>query len=86
VPVDVEQWGWSCGFHPGCDPGEQTHGIGKTFEEARAGFDEAWKQLAPKKTEAHFEMWRRSRDFHAWKERMWEECYSACNIDPSIAW
>lgn len=29
--------------------------------------------MEPKKTEAHFEMWRRSRDFHAWKERMWEE-------------
>jgi hypothetical protein len=73
VSVDSIQWGWSCGFHPGCDPGEQTHGSAKSFEEARSDFEAAWNNLAPKKTEAHLEMWRRSRDFHAWKERMWGE-------------
>jgi hypothetical protein len=24
VPVDVDQWGWSCGFYPGSHPGEQS--------------------------------------------------------------
>src|ERR1700722_17944810 len=24
VPVDVDQWGWSCGFYPGSHPGECT--------------------------------------------------------------
>lgn len=37
VPKIVDQWGWTCGFYPGCDPGEQQHGIGATFEDARAG-------------------------------------------------
>jgi hypothetical protein len=65
--------GWSCGFQPGCDQGEQKHGIGKNFEEARLGFQAAWEKLLPKKTEAHFELWRQNRDQTAWKYRMWEE-------------
>ncbi|UPT95419.1 hypothetical protein J4G48_0040400 [Bradyrhizobium barranii subsp. apii] len=73
VPKIVDQWGWTCGFYPGCDPGEQQHGIGATFEDARAGFDAAWKRMLPKKTEAHFEMWRYQRDADAWKRRMWDE-------------
>jgi hypothetical protein len=73
VPTQAPQWGWTCGFYPGCDPGQQTHGTGETFQEARAGFEEAWKKLAATRTEAHYELWRQSRDFHAWKDRMQEE-------------
>ena len=73
VPVDRPQWGWSCGFYPGCDPGEQMHGTGETFEEAKAGFQAAWDRMRPTKTEAHFELWRYQRDFTAWKYRMWDE-------------
>jgi hypothetical protein len=73
VPLHVDQWGWTCGFYPGCDPGEQVHGSSAGFEEAKAGFQETWDRMLPKKTEAHFEMWRRNRDFHAWKNRMHDE-------------
>jgi hypothetical protein len=70
APVDEPQWGWTCGFYPGCNPGQATNGIGETFEEARDGFDEAWKLLRATRTEAHFELWRQQRDFTAWKYRM----------------
>jgi hypothetical protein len=68
VPVDVDQW-----VYPGCDPGESFNGTGETFEQARAEFEEAWGRLLPKKTEAHFEMWRRQRDHTAWKYRMFDQ-------------
>jgi hypothetical protein len=36
VSVDVDQWGWICGFYPGSEPGENLSGTGVTFDEARA--------------------------------------------------
>lgn len=72
VPTEKDQWGWSLGFYPGTEPGAQRHGSAATFETARAAFDAAWQQLAPTMTEESFERWRRSRDFHAWKYRMWD--------------
>ncbi|OMH99555.1 hypothetical protein BSN85_36495 [Bradyrhizobium brasilense] len=41
VPADADQWGWTCGFYPGCDP-EQTSGPAASFEDARAAFEIAW--------------------------------------------
>ena len=73
VPLTADQWGWSCGFYPGCDPGESKAGTAASFDDARAEFQKAWDRLAPKKTEAHFELWRRQRDFTAWKDRMHDE-------------
>jgi hypothetical protein len=70
VPTHAPQWGWTCGFYPGCDPDQQSNGTGETFEDARAGFEAAWKKLAATRTEAHSELWRQARDFHAWKDRM----------------
>ncbi len=26
VPLQGDQWGWNCGFYPGCDPGDQKGG------------------------------------------------------------
>src|SRR3984893_2821118 len=46
VPPHARQCGWCCGFFPGCDPGQQTHGTGESFEDARAGFEKAWQQLS----------------------------------------
>jgi hypothetical protein len=60
-------------FPSGCDPGEQTHGTAKSCEEACDDFETVWKRLAQKKTEWHFELWRRSRDFHAWERTMWDQ-------------
>jgi hypothetical protein len=48
-------------------------GTGETFEEAKAEFEEAWNQLRPTRTEAHYELWRQNRDFTAWKYRMHDE-------------
>jgi len=73
VPLSEPQWGWTCGFYPGCDPGQHTNGTGDTFEEARAEFEEAWNRLRQTRTEAHFELYRRDRDWHAWKYRMQDE-------------
>jgi hypothetical protein len=39
----------------------------------RAEFEEAWERLKPTRTEAHYELYRRSRDFHSWKNRMHDE-------------
>ncbi len=51
-------WSWSCGFYPGCSPGEETSGNNPTFDQARAEFERAWQRLLPKKTEADFQEWR----------------------------
>ena len=34
-PVDVDQWGWSCGFYPGSEPGEYLDGTAASFDQAR---------------------------------------------------
>ena len=41
-PVDVDQWGRSCGFYPGSEPGEYLSGTAATFDRARAEFGKAW--------------------------------------------
>jgi hypothetical protein len=71
VPNDVDQWEWGCGFYPGTDPGEGSSGTGATFEAARAGFEAAWGDFLPTRTEADFQAWRQHRDWTAWKYAMW---------------
>ncbi|MGX1163745.1 hypothetical protein AB7M16_000011 [Bradyrhizobium sp. USDA 372] len=73
VPIQADQWSWGLGFYPGMD--YRKGGNAATFEEARAAFERAWKDVQPTLTQAQFEEWRRSRDFHAWKQRMWDERY-----------
>jgi hypothetical protein len=53
IPHDEDPWEWRCGFYRGSHPGEHTNGTGATFDEARAGFDEAWRFFLPKRTEAN---------------------------------
>jgi hypothetical protein len=31
VPIDVDQWGWACGFYPGLEPGRHRYGSGATI-------------------------------------------------------
>jgi hypothetical protein len=50
VPIDVDQWEWSCGF---------------SFEVARTGFEAAWRAFLPTRTEANFQAWRDRRDWTA---------------------
>ena len=42
LPGAVQRWAWFCGFYPGSDPGEQTHGTAATLDQARADFERAW--------------------------------------------
>ena len=48
-------------------------GSATTFDQARAAFERAWQQVEPTLREDDFEVWRRDRDFHAWKRRMQAE-------------
>jgi hypothetical protein len=72
VPVDVDQWGWECGFYPGSEPGEHSSGTAETFDQARAGFEGAWPVFLSKRTEADFQTWRDARDWTERKYAMWE--------------
>jgi hypothetical protein len=53
VPVDVDQWKWSCGFYPGLHPGQHRYGTAASFEEARFGFEAGWKALLPESPKVH---------------------------------
>lgn len=65
VPVDRDQWQWSCGFYPGLHPSQHRYGTGATFEEARAGFDTDWKALLPEIPDAAFAEYRHDRESRA---------------------
>jgi len=71
VPIDVDQWGWGCGFYPGTDPGEGSSGTAATFDEARAAFEAAWREFLPTRTEPDFQAWRDQRDWTERKYAMW---------------
>jgi hypothetical protein len=43
VPVDVDQWGWSCGFYHLSHRDRRAEGTAKTFAQARADFEAAWR-------------------------------------------
>jgi hypothetical protein len=66
VPVDVDQWGWSCGFQPL----RRVDGIAASFEIAKSEFEAAWRDYLPKCTDAHFDGYRRQRAWTSWKYAM----------------
>jgi hypothetical protein len=72
VPVDVDQWGWTCGFYPGTEPHQDSDGTAETFDQARAEFETAWRALLPTLTEDDFDRWKDARDWTAKKYAMWE--------------
>jgi hypothetical protein len=47
VPIDRDQWQWSCGFYPGLHPRQHRYGTAANFDEARLGFEADWKALLP---------------------------------------
>ena len=65
VPIDVDQWKWSCGFYPGLHPGQHRCGTAGTFEEARAGFEADWNGLLPEIPDGAFDEYRRDRALNA---------------------
>jgi hypothetical protein len=71
VPVDVDQWGWSCGFYPRSHHLEHHDDTAETFEQARADFEAAWRDYLPGCTEADLTEYRRQRDWTAWRCAMW---------------
>jgi hypothetical protein len=71
VPVGADQWGWSCGFHPGCEPGERRSGVAPDFLKARLGFKAAWREFSAEKIEADYQEWRDQRDFTSRKYASW---------------
>ena len=72
VPFAAKQWGWTCSFYPGSEPRDHLSGTAASFEQARAGFEAAWQSFSAKRTEADYQAWRDSRDWHARKYAMWE--------------
>ena len=72
IPHDEDPWGWSCGFYPGCEPGEHTNGSAETFDQARAEFVAAWRVFLSKRTEADSQVWRDQRDWTARKYALWD--------------
>ena len=65
VPVDVDQWGWSCGFYPGLHPRQHRSGTAASFDEARAGFEADWNDLLPQIPASAFEEYRDDRKARA---------------------
>jgi hypothetical protein len=70
VPVDLDQWGWQCGFYPPSHHGRHVEDTAETFEQARADFEAAWKEYLPRCTEKDFEEYRRQRAWTTWKHAM----------------
>jgi hypothetical protein len=70
LPVDVDQWGWQCGFYPPSHCGRHCDGTAETFEQARSEFEVAWRGYLPKCTDADFDEYRRQEARTAWKYAM----------------
>jgi hypothetical protein len=71
VPVDVDQWQWSCAFYPGLRLGQHRYGTAASFDEARAALEADWKALLPEIPDGAFEEWRDQRDRTERKYEMW---------------
>ena len=67
LPGAAQRWAWFCGFYPGSNPGEQTHGIADSFDQARADFEKAWQVFSSRRTEADYQAWRDQRGWTARK-------------------
>jgi hypothetical protein len=61
VPLDVDQWHWSCGFYLG----QHRYGTAAIFDEARAGFEANWKAPLPEIPVYAFEEYRHDRESRA---------------------
>ncbi|SHH07357.1 hypothetical protein SAMN05444169_5595 [Bradyrhizobium erythrophlei] len=81
APVDVDQWGWDCGFYPGSRHGRQVQGTAETFEETRADFEAAWREYLPTCSQAEFEEHRCERARTAWKFHVGQGLQDADAID-----
>jgi hypothetical protein len=65
VPIDVDQWQWSCGFYPGLHPGHHRYGTAPSFDEARVGFEADWNSFLPEVPEGAYDEHRHDREYRA---------------------
>jgi hypothetical protein len=72
LPVHAEQWRWDVGFYPASHRGRLRSGYASSFDQARAGFEAAWKDYLPLCSEVDFVEYRRQRDWTARKYAMRE--------------
>ena len=52
-------------FLSGSNPGDDRHGTAADFEAERAGFEMAWRDYLPKRSESDFEESRQDAAWHA---------------------
>ena len=64
VPIDVDQWQWSCGSGD-CIRASIRGGTVATFAETRAGFEADWSDLLPEIADAAFGEFGSDREFGA---------------------
>ncbi|MBR1302173.1 hypothetical protein [Bradyrhizobium sp. AUGA SZCCT0042] len=69
LPTHARQWRWDCGFYQASHRHSRS-GYASTFEQARVGFEAAWKDYLPRCTEADLTEHRRQRAWTAWKYAM----------------
>ncbi len=70
VPFDAPQWEWKCGFYPASHRGVSAEGIAATFDQARADFEQAWREMQPEIGESDYQEHRLQRARTAWKYAM----------------
>jgi len=64
------------------EPGRGWGGTAADFEQARAGFEAAWRNILPDLTEANFQEWREQRDWTARKYGMWARGERMTSLTP----
>jgi hypothetical protein len=82
VSVEVDQWGWTVGFHPVIERGLRAIGTAASFEKARADFAAAWQDYLPWCTDLDFEEYRRQRAWTRWKYAMQD---SGCKLPSQVS-
>ena len=82
VPVQVDQWQWNIAPYPASHRGIRDGGTARSFAEAREAFEQAWREISPKITEADRLEHRRERAHTEWKYKMWE---TGCRMPTQMA-
>ena len=68
MPLSAPQWRWDCGISNASHRGRS--GYAGTFDQARAGFEVAWRDYLTRCTEADFVAYCRQTAWTAWKYAM----------------
>lgn len=90
----LDCWEWACGF-ASLPAGSHKHGTAVSLDRAKEAFEEAWRELHPRCTEAQLQEQREQDAWTAWKYRMfdsgrklptatetgWSKCFCGADID-----